>query len=636
MPPPKTVAIFLPNWVGDVVMATPALRALRLHFADSTIVHVGRPVALQTLAGSLLSDEQIDAGGGLIALARRLRRRRVDLAVLLPNSFRAALAARLGGAKRVAGYDRDGRGWFLTDKLSPTRDERGRFVPVPTIDYYNAVAVRLGARQITRRLELAATPEADALAHQLLEEAGADPRRPLVMLNPGAAFGSSKMWFPDRYAAVADALIERHGAHIIINAAPSEREIAAQVARAMRHKPILNFAERESSLGLLKSLLRRGALLVTNDTGARHVAAAFGAGVVTLFGSTDPVWAQIDYPLERIVRVDVPCSPCQRKKCPRRAGGGHHQCMKAITAEMVLSAAEEILAPRARGTPPPAAGGERQSLQPASSSHVRGDPLLDAVREAGLNTLEGALAYGGGENLDKPRLGHRRRTRLVLMDSRGTMHELFLKRYGVHPLRARLRRLLAGSRRSEAGVEYDNILAAGDAGVSTMRAVVCGEERGLLGPRRSYVIVTRVPGEALERCGEEFLRRHQDQPRRLRELTEKLADLVRRLHAAGLVHRDLYASHVFLEERQGEIHLHLIDLARVFSPRRKFRWRVKDLAQLKYSMPAAWTTACWEDFMAAYLDGAAGAARYAAAIDRKVAWMRRRAERKGKGTPVKA
>jgi heptosyltransferase-2 len=154
---------------------------------------------------------------------------------------------------------------------------------------------------------------------------------------------------------LADALVDRRGAAIIINAAPSERAIARQVAGAMRRRPAVNLADFDNTIGLLKGLLSRCDLLITNDTGARHIAAALGVPVVTIFGSTDPRWSAIDYQLERIVRLDVPCSPCQKPTCPQPPGPMYHQCMEAITPDAVLAPAEELLdlvaSGRAKGNP---------------------------------------------------------------------------------------------------------------------------------------------------------------------------------------------------------------------------------------------------------------------------------------------
>lgn len=346
----KRIAVLLPNWVGDVVMSTPALRALRARFAASKLTFVGRSTALDVLSGLPWPDAVLVDRSRcrprlrhFLAQARALRTERFHLAVLLPNSFRAAALARLAGVPRIAGYDRDARGWMLSDKLPPPRDARGGLLPGSMIDYYLELAAAVGARAAGRHMELALTPAEAQAADALLADADADPARPLVMLNPGAAFGRSKMWDPERFAELGDRLAERRGAQLIVNAAPAERGIAAEVGEAMRRRALISFADRDNTLGMLKGLLRRCALLVTNDTGARHVAAALGAGVVTLFGSTDPRWSRTDYPRERTVRADVPCSPCQRKLCPQPAGPRYHQCMWKITVEEVLAACEQVL-----------------------------------------------------------------------------------------------------------------------------------------------------------------------------------------------------------------------------------------------------------------------------------------------------
>ncbi len=256
--------------------------------------------------------------------------------------------------------------------------------------------------------------------------------------------------------------------------------------------------------------------------------------------------------------------------------------------------------------------------------------LAEALRLAGLDTVAGAFAWAGGDDLDKPGLAHRRRTRLELKDHAGRTHELYMKRYGREPLGVRLkRRLTHGRRLGPAGIEFENVRTATSAGVPTMQAVAWGEQPARFGPGCGYIIVTAVPGDALERCLADFLERCGSEA--VGRFTNKLAELVRRLHASGYVHRDLYASHVFLDESQDEINLYLIDLARMFRPRwRRFRWRVKDLAQLKYSMPAAWVEQYWDGFLAACLGETADAAagRFSRAIDGKVARMRRRSERR--------
>lgn len=347
---PQRILVVLPTWVGDAVMATPALRALRRGFPEAEIVWMGTPVARAVLAGlgwagDELDDVSKDAGWrGLRRMAKTLRARRFDLAVLLSNAFRTALLCRLGRARRRVGYDRDNRGWLLTDRLAPVRMAEGDFKPVPMIDYYLRLAEHLGCEVGDRRMELTVQPGYQRQAQKLFDEVGLDPSRPVVVLNPGASFGASKLWMPDRFAAVGDALIERHNAQVVINAAPAERAIAESVAEAMQHEPTIDFGRRSNTIGLLKAVIAAGDLLITGDTGPRHIAAALGTRVLTLFGPTDPVWARIDYPGERILRKELLCSPCQKKVCPLPAGGEHHRCMKLISIDEVAASAGEMLA----------------------------------------------------------------------------------------------------------------------------------------------------------------------------------------------------------------------------------------------------------------------------------------------------
>ena len=262
--------------------------------------------------------------------------------------------------------------------------------------------------------------------------------------------------------------------------------------------------------------------------------------------------------------------------------------------------------------------------------------LVELLTGAGLDTVQGAFAYGGGEDLSKPGLGTRRRTRIELTAPDGACHVLYLKRYGPERFGDRWRRFMTYGRSSPAGVEFENIRDAQRCGVATMDALAFGHEMGFaaLAARRSYLVVTSVPGDAIERCGVKFLAAHAGDDG-ARRLTDELARLVAALHGGGFVHRDLYASHVFLNDSDDGVSLHLIDLARMFAPRwRKFRWRVKDLAQLKYSMPASWVQSHWDEFLGAYLDNCGGSAeRYSRAIDRKTASIRRRAQRHAKGAP---
>jgi len=261
-------------------------------------------------------------------------------------------------------------------------------------------------------------------------------------------------------------------------------------------------------------------------------------------------------------------------------------------------------------------------------------PVVEALRQAGLDTVQGAFDCAEGRDLHKPGLGRRRRTELSVADRTGRSHRVYLKRYGPEPLSVWLRRrITTGRGGSPAVVEFENIRTLRELGIPTMHELLCGQERSD-GGGRSYLIVTAVPGDALERSLEGFLA--EADATAVEEFTQRLAELVGRFHRAGYVHRDLYASHIFLDASRDQPDLYLIDLARMFAPRlRRFRWRVKDLAALKHSLPPEWTGPWWDSFLRRYVRIAGGRTeRIDRAVDRKVAWMRRRAGRKSQQRSV--
>lgn len=254
--------------------------------------------------------------------------------------------------------------------------------------------------------------------------------------------------------------------------------------------------------------------------------------------------------------------------------------------------------------------------------------LLEVVRLHGLDRLEEAFSFQEAKDLTRPGLGHRSYFRLELNDSQGRPHVLYMKRYNREPLLWRLRRLLTyGWGKSPAHVEMENVRGADQARLPGISHAYANEQRDFLGSRRSYILLSEVPGVALEHCAEAFLRQYLDRPEMVQKLTQRLWELVSSLHKSGYVHRDLYNSHIYLIQNGDELYLHLIDLARMFRPRlRVFRWRVKDLAQLKYSMPPEWTRKYWDTFLQGYVEslGDGDLRRYARAVSSKERLMRRR------------
>lgn len=340
MPNPRHILVVLPNWVGDVVLATPSLMALRRRYPAARIGYLARAYVADVLSGCSWHDELLhwpDArgAGGLWNLVCELRRRAFDCAILLPNSFRSALAVWLARIPRRIGYARDARGWMLTDRIDPPRDGR-RFAAISMLDYYHRLFERADCGDVGRRLSLSYDPQD---AERL--EARVPPQtdnRPLVVLNPGGAYGTAKLWPAERFAALAERLVAEFGARVLVTGTPGERSIGETIAGCSR-VPLETYFDPPLGLGPLKALIERADLLVTNDTGPRHFAIAFGVSVVTIFGPTDPAWTETHFADERKVSLSLDCQPCQEKICPL----GHTNCMRQLEVDAVFAAARDLL-----------------------------------------------------------------------------------------------------------------------------------------------------------------------------------------------------------------------------------------------------------------------------------------------------
>jgi heptosyltransferase-2 len=343
------VVVFLPNLIGDTVMATPCLRALRRALPGAAITAIVKPAVAPTLDGNpwldamtLLDHRSPDRSHHARAVARRLRLERPDVALLLPNSFRSALVAWRGGCPRRVGYARGGRGFLLTDRLVPPRDAQGRFVPAPAVEYYLRIAETIGCRADSPRLELFTTEADESAADRAWDALGIAPGAAVVTLNTGGAFGPAKSWPTPYFSELARRLATERDATCLVLCGPSERENARAIARGARHPRVVSLADQPLGIGLSKACVRRSVLLVTTDSGPRHFAAAFGVPVVSLFGPTHIAWTRTYHPHAVHLQQPVPCGPCQRGVCPL----GHHRCMTELRPDRVFAAAARLLGSR--------------------------------------------------------------------------------------------------------------------------------------------------------------------------------------------------------------------------------------------------------------------------------------------------
>lgn len=337
----------LPTWVGDTVMATPALRALGEGFPEAELVVEGRGffgeiVAPLPYVGRFVADP----GKGWRALRARvamLRRERFDLAVLLPDSQRAALAPWIARVPRRVGFSRDlARRLLLTDALTPDRergpDGRARWKPVSMVERYLQLSRHVGCPDRGRQMDVPVTDAARAVVDERLAAAGLAPGEPFVVVVPGASYGASKLWPAERFGEACARLRERHGLRLFIAPGPGEEEVARAVVAASGEGHV--FEGPVLSLGQAAALMARARLALSNDTGPRQISVAFGVPTVVPIGPSDPRYTEHDLQRQRVLRVEgLDCSPCGLKTCPI-----DHRCMTRLDTERVVAAAEELLA----------------------------------------------------------------------------------------------------------------------------------------------------------------------------------------------------------------------------------------------------------------------------------------------------
>ncbi len=329
------------NWVGDAVMSLPALQALRVAYPDAHIAVLARSWVADIYARESFADEVIPYESprgfrdlkGKWRLARALAKRKFDMAILLQNAFEAAAIVWLAGIPTRIGYNRDGRGWMLTNAVPlPAKGE----IPRHERFYYLELLRRAGI--------IAAIPESDAIrlaGANAAATAGAERFRaksihgPVIGVSPGAAYGTAKCWLPERFAEAAASL----QGTVALFGSSEERALCEEIAVMLRDsgRSVHNFAG-ETKLSEFIELAAACVVYLTNDSGGMHIASALGVPTIAVFGATDHISTGPTGPLARIIREPVDCSPCLLRECPI-----DHRCMTRVPAEKVAQAARELL-----------------------------------------------------------------------------------------------------------------------------------------------------------------------------------------------------------------------------------------------------------------------------------------------------
>lgn len=340
-PVPKRILLKAVNWLGDLVMSLPAMRAVRRAFPEAHLALLIKKELASFFDGADWLGEVIpySVGAGLSGLNDRrkivgeIRSRHFDLAVLMPSSFESALWVTAAGIPRRAGYALDARGPLLTHKAAPG----------PGAMDGHQVHYWLGMIRATLGVEgdagdLAISPETVHLAEMRawLAAHRRRPNAPLIAMAPAAAYGPAKEWPAEKFAAVVDAVAQKSGAECVLVGAPSERAKCEEVARLATAGAIVSAGE--TSIGELIALLSLSSAVLGNDSGCTHLAGALGIPLVAIFGSTNPARTGPAMTNSRVIWHHLECSPCLSRTCRF----GHYNCLREIEPKEALEALSSL------------------------------------------------------------------------------------------------------------------------------------------------------------------------------------------------------------------------------------------------------------------------------------------------------
>jgi heptosyltransferase-2 len=328
------------NWIGDAVMTLPAIAAVRNTLPGARITILVKPWVADVFRLCPDVDEIMvyerpgahNGPAGLFRLAGELRKRHFDAAILLQNAIEAAIIALLAGIPIRAGYNSDGRGFLLTHAVRRTKAIRR----IHQTDYYLEMVKALGCRPAGRDALLTLRKDDERLADALLAEHDLQDAPLLVGMAPGASYGPAKKWFPERFAHVADRLIEDFGAQVLLFGSADDAPSIAGVQQGAKNS-LESFAGT-TALCEAMALIARCRLFISNDSGLMHAAAALGVPTIAIFGSTNPTTTSPPGKNHAILYKDVACSPCLKTNCPT-----DFKCMDLVGVEDVYEAAVEML-----------------------------------------------------------------------------------------------------------------------------------------------------------------------------------------------------------------------------------------------------------------------------------------------------
>ena len=335
----KKILIRGTNWIGDAVLTMPAVNAVRKRFPDAEISILVKPWVAGLFENSpdidkiiIYDEKKYSRLCGKRRLVSDLKKHKFDMAILFQNAIEAAFLTYLAGIPIRYGYNTDGRGMLLTHKIAISDETLKKHQVWYYLDLLRPMGINIEKPELSLNIENKdKTAASNILKKNHIKKGGL-----IIGINPGASYGPAKRWFADRYAKLAEMLIKRFNAKIILFGSKDDKEAANEIVSLLSHK-LINLAGR-TSLGEATALIERCRLFITNDSGLMHIAAALNVPVIAIFGSTSPERTGPYGKGHHIIYKNVECSPCLKRECPT-----DFKCMELITVDEVYSRAEKMI-----------------------------------------------------------------------------------------------------------------------------------------------------------------------------------------------------------------------------------------------------------------------------------------------------
>lgn len=341
----KRIVIFAPNPIGDAVMATPCLKALREFYRNEEIIIVCHPVVASLYQGLNFSDKiwnysrkSIFAKLQLFLIFLRMLLKETEISIHLTNDYESAFISTIASSKKRLGYDRRGRGFLLSDKLIPAQKDK-EYLPISAVDYYLDLIKLIGCQAEEKKLELKINKSEIDITQKVLNNFGIKQTDKIVVISNSTSKGTAKLWPNEYFAKLAIRILEEIKIKVIIICGPEDKTNADEIYKLVNSVDIFTLSRANTSIGLAKGIISKAKVVVCTDSGPRHIAASLNIPSITLFGPTKIQWSENYFDKEKRIQKTVDCGPCSQWICPE----GHHKCMKEITVEEVFNNLLEII-----------------------------------------------------------------------------------------------------------------------------------------------------------------------------------------------------------------------------------------------------------------------------------------------------